>query len=32
MKLREIIADAFGVICIFAAGYGLWIIGYALGM
>lgn len=32
MKLRDIILDAIGLICIFAAFYGLLLIGYGLGL
>jgi hypothetical protein len=31
MRIRDIIAEALAVIGIFAAGYGLWIIGYGMG-
>ena len=30
MRLRDIIADAFGVVAIFGTFYGLSLIGYAL--
>ncbi len=31
MKIRDIIADAIGAVAIFGIGYGLMLIGYALG-
>lgn len=31
MRIRDVIADLIGVICIFGAGYGLWLVAYALG-
>ena len=31
MRIRDIIAEAFGVIAIFATAYGLMLIGYGLG-
>lgn len=31
MRIRDIIADLFGVIAIFATGYGLLLIGYGMG-
>lgn len=30
MRLRDLLADAFGVLCLFATGYGLLLIGHAL--
>lgn len=32
MRIRDIIAEALAVIGIFASGYGLWIIGYGIGL
>jgi hypothetical protein len=31
MKIREIIAEAFAVIALFAVGYGLLLIGHGMG-
>lgn len=30
-RIRDILADAFGAIAIFATGYGLLLIGYGMG-
>lgn len=30
MRLRDIVADAFGLLCIFGIFYGLALIGYAI--
>ena len=32
MRIRDIIADLIGIICIFGIGYGLLLIGYGLGL
>lgn len=31
MKIREILAEAVAVVCLFAAAYGLLLIGYGMG-
>lgn len=31
MRIRDIIADLIGAICLFAAGYGLMLLGYGFG-
>jgi hypothetical protein len=31
MRIRDIIADLIGVICIFGSGYGLLLLGHGLG-
>jgi hypothetical protein len=31
MRIREIIAEALAVICIFGSGYGLLLLGHGLG-
>lgn len=31
MRIRDILADAFGAIAIFATGYGLLFLGYGMG-
>lgn len=32
MRIRDIIADLIGIICIFGIGYGLLLIGYGVGL
>lgn len=31
MRIRDIIGDIIGVVCIFGTGYGLLLIGYGMG-
>jgi hypothetical protein len=31
MRIRDIIGDIIGVICLFGTGYGLLLIGYGMG-
>lgn len=32
MRIRDIISDIIGVICLFGAGYGLLLLGYGFGL
>jgi hypothetical protein len=31
MRIRDVIAEAIAVVCLFAVGYGLLLIGYGMG-